>query len=131
MPIVSSPFMCHLKSAEEHVLGKTACAGLCFPCEFLHSCSAKQQLVRTLMIWRSGLHVHTYKVCVHADPASPEGVAADATAYWGETAAQSPDVIINVSADNTAAFSAWAMGTRAPRCSLADLTGVPCPLRSR
>ena len=38
---------------------------------------------------------------------------------------QSPDVIINISADNTAAFSAWAMGTRAPRCSLADLTGAP------
>ncbi len=62
---------------------------------------------------------------VHADTASPEGVAADATAHWGAAEAQSPDVIINVSADNTAAFSAWAMGTRAPRCSIADLTGAP------
>ena len=57
-----------------------------------------------------------------ADPASPEGVAADATLHWGAAVPQSPDVIINVSADNTAAFSAWAMGTS--RCSIGDLTGA-------
>lgn len=71
--------------------------------------------------------MHGVRTRAHAEPASPEGVAADATAHWGAAAAQSPDVIINVSADSTAAFSAWAMGTRAPRCSLADLTGAPSP----
>ena len=62
---------------------------------------------------------------IHADPASPEGVAADATVHWGAAPPESPDVIINVSADNTAAFSAWAMGTGASRCSIGDLTGAP------
>lgn len=61
---------------------------------------------------------------IHADPASPEGVAADATVHWGAGPPESPDVIINVSADNTAAFSAWAMGTGASRCSIGDLTGA-------
>lgn len=62
---------------------------------------------------------------IRADPVSPEGVAADATVHWGAASPESPDVIINVSADNTAAFSAWAMGTGASRCSIGDLTGAP------
>jgi hypothetical protein len=44
--------------------------------------------------------------------------------HWVAAPPDSPDVIINISADNTAAFSAWAMGNCASRCSIGDLTGV-------
>lgn len=58
---------------------------------------------------------------------SPEGVPTDVTTQLDLASPASPDVIINVNADSTAAFSAWAMGGGgglAPRMSLDDtMTG--------
>ena len=48
-----------------------------------------------------------------ADPLSPEGVPTDATLHLDHASPASPDVIINISADSTAAFAAWAMGSSA------------------
>ncbi|KAK9917599.1 hypothetical protein WJX75_006241 [Coccomyxa subellipsoidea] len=45
------------------------------------------------------------------EPRSPEGVPTDATVALDFGSPSSPDVIINVNADSTAAFSAWAMGS--------------------
>ncbi len=44
---------------------------------------------------------------------SPEGVPTDATCALAEPGVSppGPDVIVNINADSTAAFSAWAMGS--------------------
>ncbi|CAL8463591.1 g3125 [Coccomyxa elongata] len=68
------------------------------------------------------------------ETSSPEGVPTDATVALDFGSPPSPDVIINVNADSTAAFSAWAMGGGSAGCggrrSLGDTMtgGLPCIL---
>ena len=50
---------------------------------------------------------------MRADPQSPEGIPTDATLHFDYASPASPDVIININADSTAAFAAWAMGSSA------------------
>lgn len=58
--------------------------------------------------------------------ASPEGVPTDATCALAELAASppGPDVIVNINADSTAAFAAWAMGSAADAAVPSDDTGA-------
>lgn len=72
-----------------------------------------------------------------AEPHSPEGVPADATVRLDDGCGSppSPDVIINVGADTTLAFAAWAMGSDGvggggDAAGCAPAGGAPPPLPS-
>lgn len=67
---------------------------------------------------RAGRVAATITLCLTCDPVravalSPEGVPTDATCALAEPAVSppGPDVIVNINADSTAAFAAWAMGS--------------------
>ena len=61
---------------------------------------------------------------------SPEGVPTDATCALAEPAVSppGPDVIVNINADSTAAFSAWAMGSAGAGAPDAGASGCAAAL---
>jgi hypothetical protein len=63
-----------------------------------------------------------------AEPASPEGVAVDATLDFGMASPADADMVVNVGADSTAAFSEWAMGAAAHEGGAVDMPCLTGPL---